>query len=85
VTLSEFKAWFEGFCEGIEGAPTEEQFAKIREKVADLRPEPVLPHLPLAPPPVYPNMPIYPTTPYIVPSTPGTGSPPYYTLPEVWC
>lgn len=34
MTLSEFKAWFEGFSEGIEAAPTEAQFAKIKAKVA---------------------------------------------------
>lgn len=34
MTLSEFKAWFEGFSEGIDKAPTEKQFAKIKAKVA---------------------------------------------------
>lgn len=34
MTLSEFKAWFEGFAEGIDKAPTEKQFAKIKAKVA---------------------------------------------------
>lgn len=36
MTLSEFKAWFEGFTESIEGksAPTQKQWAKIKEKVA---------------------------------------------------
>jgi len=34
MTLSEFKAWFEGFSEGIDTAPTEAQFAKIKAKVA---------------------------------------------------
>jgi hypothetical protein len=34
MTLSEFKAWFEGFTESMEGAPTEAQFAKIKNKVA---------------------------------------------------
>ncbi len=34
MTLSEFKAWFEGFSEGIDKAPTEAQFAKIKAKVA---------------------------------------------------
>ena len=36
MTLSEFKAWFEGFSEGIDKAPTEKQFAKIKAKVADI-------------------------------------------------
>lgn len=34
MTLSEFKAWFEGFTEGMEAAPTEAQFSKIKAKVA---------------------------------------------------
>lgn len=36
MTLSEFKAWFEGFTESIEGksAPTQKQWARIKEKVA---------------------------------------------------
>ena len=33
MTLSEFKAWFEGFTESMEGAPTADQFAKIKAKV----------------------------------------------------
>lgn len=36
MTLSEFKAWFEGFSEGINGAPTEAQFDKIKAKVAEI-------------------------------------------------
>lgn len=36
MTLSEFKAWFEGFTEGVEAAPTEAQFAKIKAKVAKI-------------------------------------------------
>lgn len=34
MTLAEFKAWFEGFTESIEGVPNEAQFAKIKAKVA---------------------------------------------------
>lgn len=41
MTLSEFKAWFEGFTEGIEGAPTAKQFVKIKAKVADIDGAPV--------------------------------------------
>lgn len=36
MTLSEFKAWFEGYTEGLEGAPTAAQFARIKEKVAQI-------------------------------------------------
>lgn len=34
MTLSEFKAWFEGYTDAIEGAPTKAQFDKIKVKVA---------------------------------------------------
>lgn len=34
MTLSEFKAWFEGYTEGITGAPTKAQFDRIKKKVA---------------------------------------------------
>lgn len=34
MTNTEFKAWFEGFCESIEGRPTIKQFEKIKEKIA---------------------------------------------------
>lgn len=41
MTLSEFKAWLEGFSEGIETAPTEKQFEKIKAKVAEINSVPV--------------------------------------------
>lgn len=36
MTLSEFKAWFDGFSEGVGEAPTPEQWAKIKAKIATL-------------------------------------------------
>jgi len=36
MTLSEFKAWFEGFTDGMEGPPSEKQFKKIKAKVAEI-------------------------------------------------
>jgi hypothetical protein len=36
MTLAEFKAWFEGFTESIEAAPTEKQFKRIKAKVAQI-------------------------------------------------
>lgn len=36
MTPDQFKAWFEGFCEGIADAPTREQWAKVKAKVTDL-------------------------------------------------
>jgi len=41
MTLSEFKAWFEGYTEGLEGAPTAAQFARIKEKVAQISGTPI--------------------------------------------
>ena len=37
MNLNEFKAWFEGFAEGIGEAPTPEQWAKIKAKIAALQ------------------------------------------------
>ena len=42
MTLSEFKAWFDGFSEGVGDAPTPEQWAKIKAKIADLRDKPAV-------------------------------------------
>lgn len=36
MTLNEFKAWFEGFSEGIDKVPTEEQWNKVVDKVKQL-------------------------------------------------
>ncbi len=60
MTPSEFKAWFEGFCEGIDGAPSKEQFERIKErveKIADSAPAPVGDryYLPLTQPRVFPT------------------------------
>lgn len=33
MTLGEFKAWLDGYAEGFDGAPTPEQWAKVREKL----------------------------------------------------
>lgn len=41
MKITEFKAWFEGFTENIEGAPTEAQFEKIKAKVAEIDGQPV--------------------------------------------
>lgn len=42
MTPDQFKAWFEGFCEAIDAAPTPEQWAKIKAKVADIREKPAV-------------------------------------------
>ncbi len=36
MTLSEFKAWFEGFTEGMAGAPDEDQWKRIKARVAEI-------------------------------------------------
>jgi hypothetical protein len=65
MTISEFKAWLEGFSEGIDGAPSPEQWARIQEKVRSLHAFVDLPSLPQWPtytsPAVVP-LPYSPTT-----------------------
>lgn len=36
MTPVEFKAWFEGFTEGMEGKPTEKQWARIKKRVSEI-------------------------------------------------
>lgn len=36
MTNSEFKAWFDGYLEGVGGEPTAEQSARIREKLREV-------------------------------------------------
>lgn len=36
MKLDEFKAWFEGFTEGLEGAPTAKQWKRIKERVGEI-------------------------------------------------
>jgi len=43
MNLSEFKAWFEGFTDGIDSNPNEKQWAKIKEKVSTIRTDPTSP------------------------------------------
>lgn len=37
MTIAEFKAWLEGFEAALNGAPTEDQWATIKAKIAQLR------------------------------------------------
>jgi hypothetical protein len=34
MKLNEFKAWFDGYTEGMEGAPSKKQWERIKEQVA---------------------------------------------------
>jgi len=41
MTNKEFKAWFEGFTEALSGTPTKAQWARIKERVAEIDGNPV--------------------------------------------
>lgn len=41
MTPNEFKAWFDGFCAAIGGAPSEEQFQIIKDQFAKISDPPV--------------------------------------------
>lgn len=41
MQLSEFKAWFEGYTESMKGTPTEKQWARIKERIAEIDGKPV--------------------------------------------
>lgn len=41
MTPNEFKAWFDGFCEAFTGTPTKAQWARIKERVAEIDGKPV--------------------------------------------
>jgi hypothetical protein len=36
MTLSEFKAWFDGFTECMDGTPSREQWERIRARVSEI-------------------------------------------------
>lgn len=37
MTITEFRAWLDGFGAAMSGAPTEEQWATIKAKIATMR------------------------------------------------
>lgn len=37
MQLIEFKAWFKGYCENINGTPTREQFDRIKEEIDNIQ------------------------------------------------
>jgi hypothetical protein len=41
MTPQEFKAWFDGFTEAFTGCPTKAQWARIKERVAEIDGRPV--------------------------------------------
>lgn len=36
MTLDEFKAWFEGFTENVDGQPTKKQWERIKARVGEI-------------------------------------------------
>jgi len=40
VNLSEFKAWFEGFTEDMNGPPSERQWKRIKKRVSEITSDP---------------------------------------------
>lgn len=47
MTISEFKAWLDGFSAGIKDQPTKEQWEMVQEKLAGVHePLPTLPEYP---------------------------------------
>ncbi len=45
MTPSEFKAWFGGFTEALDGTPSEEQWKRIKARVAEIDGRPVTEHI----------------------------------------
>lgn len=45
MTPSEFKAWFGGFTEALEGTPSEEQWKRIKARVAEIDGRPITEHV----------------------------------------
>lgn len=41
MNLTQFKAWFEGYTEEMDGAPTTKQWKKIKAKVGEITAEPM--------------------------------------------
>jgi len=37
MNLAEFKAWFQGYTEGMTGMPNQKQWARIQERVAQIQ------------------------------------------------
>lgn len=40
MNLSEFKSWFEGFTENLDGVPNPKQWARIRAKIGEIKDAP---------------------------------------------
>lgn len=49
MTLTEFKAWMDGFVTGVGDTPTKEQWLLIQEKINDVRETHYIPNPPILP------------------------------------
>ncbi len=76
MTPSEFKAWFDGFTEALEGTPSLAQWARIKARVAEIDGRAITEHVYVSRyvPNYHPNY--YYRTPYIPYTT---------TMPNVLC
>lgn len=70
MTPKEFKAWFEGFTEALDGTPSKTQWARIKERVAEIDGTPITQTVYLDR--YYPRYPSYPYYPWW--TTTGLGS-----------
>ena len=64
MTLSEFKAWFEGFTENMDRLPTKKQWARITKRVDEITEV-------ATPWPIFVNRHVRPYTPYWIEPTIG--------------
>lgn len=72
MTPQEFKAWFDGFTEALDGVPTVTQWDRIKARVAEIDGKPVTERIYLDRYlPALPTYPVYPYRPYW--SAVGTG------------
>lgn len=78
MTLSEFKAWFSGYTEGIEDKPTQKQWDRIKARVDEIDNMPTTERIyidryyPLYR--TYVGGPVHPVWPYVYCSSTGIGS-----------
>lgn len=63
MTPQEFKAWFEGFTEAVDGVPSKAQWKRIKDRVAGIDGRPITERVYVDRywPPAYPLYPSYPT------------------------
>lgn len=78
MTLSEFRAWLDGFSEGVGDAPTPEQWQRIQQKLAE-----VIEIAPAPPPAQWPTREPVPGLPWKIgwPLSPGPSVSPGWPIP----